>query len=69
MAAHKYWDTELKWKRRTTEPNCKKPLDNIYLPEALEVSEIQHVVIKVGKYERKDGILHEIIERTSRHFV
>ena len=39
------------------------------IPEAFDVSEIQHLVTKVSQHEREDGILHEVIERATRHLV
>lgn len=41
----------------------------VNLPEFLEVIQIQHFAVKVRKHEREDGILHEVIEWASRHFV
>lgn len=34
----------------------------IAIPKTVVVSEVQHLVTKVGQHEREDGILHEVIE-------
>lgn len=39
------------------------------VPESLEVVEIQHFASEVGQHERKDWILHEVIERTPCHLI
>ena len=41
----------------------------VNLPEFLKVIQIQHFAVKVRQHEREDGILHEVIEWASRHFV
>ena len=39
------------------------------IPETVIVSEVQHLVTKIGQHEREDGILHEVIEWAARHLV
>ena len=55
-------DNEVKQKKERYQVRVK-------LPEFLEVIQIQHFAVKVRKDEREDGILHEVIEWASRHFV
>lgn len=41
----------------------------ITIPKTVVISEVQHLVTKVGQHEREDGILHKVIERAARHLV
>lgn len=52
-----------------SETNKQNTAQKDTIPEALDISKVQHLVTKVGKHEREDGILHEVIERAARHLV